>query len=79
MLSRTERRWPASMLAARVSRCSRSCFLIPMTRIAVKATLVVSSGGDLERAVQRNPGEKTVALEVNALTALPERSLGLEL
>lgn len=57
---------------------SQSSFLVAVTRIADKATLVVDSGRDLERAVQRNPGEKTAALEVSVLAALPERYLGLE-
>ena len=56
-------------------------FLVAMTRIADKATLVVDDGRKLERAVRRNPGEKTSALDmlrtkeadaVTAAAALPE-------
>lgn len=57
---------------------SQSSFLVAVTRIADRATLIVDSGRDLERAVQRNPGEKTAALEVNPLP-FPERSLSREL
>jgi len=56
---------------------SQSSFLVAVTRIADGATLIIDSGRDLERAVQRNPGEKTAALEVAALP-LPERSLSRE-
>jgi ATP-dependent exoDNAse (exonuclease V) alpha subunit len=58
---------------------SQSSFLIAVTRIAGKATLVVDSGRDLERAVQRNPGKKAAVLEVNAPVALPKKYLSLEL
>ena len=39
-------------------------FLVAMTRIADRATLVVDSAPDLERAVLGNSGAKTAALEV---------------
>ncbi len=39
-------------------------FLVALTRIADRATLVVDDPAKLERAVSRNPGEKTSALEV---------------
>jgi hypothetical protein len=58
---------------------SQSSFLVAVTRIADKAMLVVNSCRDLERAVQHNPGEKTAALEVSALIALPKRFLSLKL
>ena len=39
-------------------------FLVALTRIADKATLVVDDGRKLERGVMRNPGEKTSALDL---------------
>lgn len=51
---------------------SQATFLVAVTRIADNATLVVDSGQGLERAVQRNLGEKTSALDVSA--AMPRAS-----
>lgn len=42
---------------------STRSFLVAVTRIAEKATLVVDSAKGLERAVARNAGEKTSAIE----------------
>lgn len=47
-----------------------SSFLVAVARIADRAELVVDSGRDLERAVMRNPGEKTSAMNVGS--AMPE-------
>lgn len=53
------------MMSAREGAlASQSTFLVAVTRIADKATLVADSGRDLERTVLRNPGEKTAALDV---------------
>ncbi len=53
------------MMSAREGAlASQSTFLVAVTRIADKATLVVDSGRDLERTVLRNPGDKTAALDV---------------
>lgn len=53
------------MMSAREGAlASQSTFLVAVTRIADKATLVVDSGRDLERTVLRNTGEKTAALDV---------------
>lgn len=41
-------------------------FLVALTRIADKATLVVDDGRRVERGVTRNPGDKTSALDVLA-------------
>ena len=38
-------------------------FLVALTRIADRATLVVDDPAKLERAVSRNPGEKTSSLK----------------
>lgn len=58
------------MSAAERRLASEKSFLVAVTRIADQATLVVDSGRDLERAVTRNPGEKTSAMEVGR--AMPE-------
>lgn len=58
------------MSAAERRLASEKSFLVALTRIADQATLVVDSGRDLERAVMRNPGEKTSAMDVGK--ALPE-------
>lgn len=42
---------------------SARSFLVAMTRVADKVTLVVDSAPKLERAVLRNPGDKSSALE----------------
>ncbi|MFZ4748413.1 MAG: hypothetical protein ACOYLK_16270, partial [Sphingomonas sp.] len=52
------------MSAAERKLSSAQAFLVNMTRIVDKATLVVDSGRQLERAVSRNSGEKTSALDV---------------
>lgn len=52
------------MSAAERKLASAQTFLVAMTRIVDKATLVVDNGRQLERAVTRNSGEKTSALDV---------------
>ena len=52
------------MSAAERKLSSAQSFLVNMTRIVDKATLVVDSGRQLKRAVSRNAGEKTSALDV---------------
>lgn len=54
------------MSAQQKPLAAQSTFLVLVTRIAAQATLIVDSGRDLERAVQRNPGLKTAALDVAA-------------
>ena len=56
-------------------------FLVALTRVADRATLVVDNGRKLARAVARNPGDKTSALEVAGKGATstqprPSTSLG---
>lgn len=45
---------------------SERTFLVALTRIADKATLVVDDGRKVERGVTRNPGDKTSALDIVA-------------
>jgi ATP-dependent exoDNAse (exonuclease V) alpha subunit len=52
------------MSAAERKLASAQSFLVNMTRIVDKATLVVDSGRQLEQAITRNSGEKTSALDV---------------
>jgi hypothetical protein len=52
------------MSAAERKLSSAQAFLVNMTRIVDKVTLVVDSGRQLEQAVSRNSGEKTSALDV---------------
>jgi conjugative relaxase-like TrwC/TraI family protein len=59
----TARHGIVAMSSAERLLSNEKAFLVAMTRIADKATLVVDSGQKLERAVTRNPGEKTSALE----------------
>lgn len=52
------------MMSAREGQlASQAAFLVAVTRIADRATLVVDNGRDLERTVMRNSGGKTSALE----------------
>jgi hypothetical protein len=55
---------------------SAKTLLVAMTRIADRATLIVDSGRNLERAVIRNPGTKTSALDV--AKPVPEKNLSLD-
>ncbi len=59
------------MSAAERRLASEKSFLVAVTRIADQATLVVDSGRDLERAVMRNPGEKTSAMDVGRIMPEP--------
>lgn len=63
------------MSASEPKLASGKTLLVSMTRIADQATLIVDSGHGLERAVVRNPGTKTSALDVAA--ALPSNELSL--
>ena len=50
---------------------SIKAFLVALTRVADRATLVVDDPAKLERAVSRNPGEKASAIEVADKGAKP--------
>lgn len=64
------------MSAGEPKLASAKTLLVAMTRIADKATLIVDSGRNLERAVVRNPGAKTSALDV--ARQVPEKNLSLD-
>lgn len=55
---------------------SAKTLLVTMTRIADRATLIVDSGRNLERAVARNPGAKTSAFGI--ARPVPEKHLSLD-
>jgi len=64
------------MSAGEPQLASGKTLLVAMTRIADQATLIVDSGRNLERAVARNPGAKTSALDV--AKPVPEKYLSLD-
>lgn len=64
------------MSAGEPKLASAKTLLVAMTRIAERATLIVDSGRNLERAVMRNPGTKTSALDV--AKPVPEKNLPLD-
>jgi ATP-dependent exoDNAse (exonuclease V) alpha subunit len=64
------------MSAGEPKLASAKTLLVAMTRIADQATLIVDSGRNLERAVVRNPGAKTSALDV--AKRLPDKHLSLD-
>lgn len=64
------------MSAGEPKLASAKTLLVAMTRIADRATLIVDSGRNLERAVACNPGAKTSALDV--AKPVPEKHLSLD-
>ena len=66
------------MAAAERRLASEKSFLVAVTRIADQATLVVDSGRDLERAVMRNPGEKTSAMDVGRTMPEPAARMSMQ-
>ncbi|WP_298273809.1 MULTISPECIES: MobF family relaxase [Alphaproteobacteria] len=66
------------MSAAERRLASEKSFLVAVTRIADQATLVVDSGRDLERAVMRNPGEKTSAMDVGRAMSEPASRVSVQ-
>ena len=66
------------MAAAERRLASEKSFLVAVTRIADQATLVVDSGRDLERAVMRNPGEKTSAMDVGRTMPEPAARISMQ-
>lgn len=66
------------MSAAERRLASEKSFLVAVTRIADQATLVVDSGRDLERAVMRNPGEKTSAMDVGRTMPEPATRMSMQ-
>ena len=66
------------MSAAERRLASEKSLLVAVTRIADQATLVVDSGRDLERAVMRNPGEKTSAMDVGRAMSEPASRVSVQ-
>jgi ATP-dependent exoDNAse (exonuclease V) alpha subunit len=66
------------MSAAERRLASEKAFLVAVTRVADQATLVVDSGRDLERAVMRNPGEKTSAMDVGRAMPAPAARMSMQ-
>lgn len=66
------------MSAAERRLASEKSFLVAVTRIADQATLVVDSGRALERAVLRNPGEKTSAMDVGRAMSEPTTRMSVQ-
>ena len=64
------------MSADKPKLASAKTQLVAVTRIADQATLIVDSGDSLERAVGRNLGTNTSALDVVA--ELPSKELSLD-
>jgi hypothetical protein len=59
----TSDRGIAVMDSAERKLASKQTFLVTITRLRDSLTLIVDSGQRLERAVERNPGVKTSAIE----------------
>ncbi len=72
----TAERGIVMMSAAERRLASENAFLVAVTRIADKVALVVDSGRGLERAVLRNPGVKTSAIEAVQATGDNPTRLG---